>query len=130
MTNTNGLMSDLINPSTTTNSAIIIKNYTGTPDDVGGIYQADAIKMAAQGYSPAMQSWIPSNWKTSQFLLALLLCLIIVGTIILVYMLIIKPSHGTLCVTYKKDAASEYRKVPEVRQDKQSTDKDSTPHFI
>lgn len=56
--------------------------------------------MAAAGYYPTSQIWTPGAYGCGSFLLALLLCVILVGILIFIYMLIVKPD-GTLTVTYE-----------------------------
>jgi len=68
-------------------------------------YQADAARLAAQGYFPISQSWAPGSYGCGAFLLALLLCVVLIGILVFIYMLIVKPA-GTLSVTY------EFRAVP------------------
>jgi hypothetical protein len=63
-------------------------------------YQADSAKMAAQGYFPTSQIWTPGEYGCATFLLALLLCLVLIGILVFIYMLIVKPD-GTLTVTYE-----------------------------
>jgi hypothetical protein len=63
-------------------------------------YQADAARLASQGYFPVSQSWAPGSYGCGAFLLALLLCVVLIGILVFVYMLIVKPD-GTLSVTYE-----------------------------
>lgn len=63
-------------------------------------YQADAARLAAQGYFPISQSWAPGAYGCGAFLLALLLCVVLIGILVFIYMLIVKPA-GTLSVTYE-----------------------------
>lgn len=77
----------------------IVKTYKGTQQQATAEFQADAAKMAAQGYVPANQTWAPGSYGCGSFVIALLLCVVIIGILIFVYMLIVKPA-GTLTVTY------------------------------
>jgi hypothetical protein len=85
---------------------IIIKTYRGDQQQATIAFQTDAAKMAAKGYFPTAQSWAPGTYGCGAFLLALLLCIILVGILVFIYMLIVKPS-GILSVTY------ELRQAPE-----------------
>ena len=85
---------------------MIIKTYRGSQERATALFQADAPKMAAQGYFPTSQSWAPGSYGCGSFLLALLLCFLIVGIFIFIYMLIVKPD-GVLSVTYELRATSE-----------------------
>ena len=78
----------------------IVKTYTGKHEVATRIFQADAEKMAVEDYYPVSQDWAPGSYGCGGFLLALLLCLIVIGIIVFIYMLIVKPD-GTLSVTYE-----------------------------
>jgi hypothetical protein len=78
---------------------IIVKTYIGSQAQATMSFQADAMRMAAQGYFPVFQSWVPGRWRPRAFIAAVLLCLLIVGVPALIYMLIVTP-EGTLTVTY------------------------------
>jgi hypothetical protein len=80
--------------------AVFIKTYTGRQGQAMALYQADSIKMAAQGYFPVSQSWVPGAYSGGDFLGALLLCLLLIGILVFIYMLVVKPP-GTLSVTYE-----------------------------
>lgn len=79
---------------------LIIKTYTGSQEKAFADFQADALKMANEGYYPSTQTWVPGSYGCGSFLGALLLCFLIVGFLIFIYMLIVKPD-GTLSVTYE-----------------------------
>jgi hypothetical protein len=78
---------------------IIVKTYTGSQAEATMSFQADAARMAAQGYFPVFQSWAPGRWRPRAFIAAVLLCFLIVGIPALIYMLIVTPD-GALTVTY------------------------------
>jgi hypothetical protein len=63
-------------------------------------FRADAARMASQGYTPASQVWAPGSWGCGAFILATLLCFVLIGFIVFIYMLIVKPA-GSLTVTYE-----------------------------
>ena len=88
----------------------IVKTYRGSQSGATSDYQRDAEKMARQGYSPTSQVWAPGSYGCGSFILALLLCFIIIGFLIFVYMLIVKPA-GTLTVTYTLAPRAEPEKV-------------------
>jgi hypothetical protein len=80
---------------------IIIKNYKGQNQaDAMASYQADATQMASMGYFPTSQSWAPGAYGCGSFIGALILCFILIGILVFIYMLIVKP-EGTLSVTYE-----------------------------
>jgi hypothetical protein len=84
---------------------VIVRRYIGSQDGAMETYQDDSAKMAAQGYFPTSQVWTPGEYGCGTFLLALLLCVVLIGILIFIYMLIVKPS-GTLTVTYELRAIS------------------------
>ena len=79
---------------------VIVRRYRGNQAGATRKYQEDAFKMAAAGYFPTSQVWAPGEYGCGSFLLALLLCVILIGILIFIYMLIVKPD-GTLTVTYE-----------------------------
>lgn len=100
-----------VRPESTPNSApqvpsrfsnkqpVVIRNYTGTQAQATAWFQKDAVGMAAQGYFPSSQTWIPGEYGCGSFLMALLLCVVLIGIIVFIYMLFVKPP-GTLTVNY------------------------------
>jgi hypothetical protein len=83
----------------------IVKTYRGKQQEATAEFQADARKMAAMGYVPANQTWAAGSYGCGAFIFALLLCFVLVGFLIFIYMLIVKPA-GTLTVTYVLSAAA------------------------
>jgi hypothetical protein len=63
-------------------------------------FQHDAASLAAAGYVPVSQSWAQGTYGCGSFLIALLLCILIIGFLIFIGMLFVKPD-GTLTVTYQ-----------------------------
>lgn len=79
---------------------VIVRRYIGSQSGAMETYQADSADMAAQGYFPTSQVWTPGEYGCGAFLLALLLCVVLIGILVFIYMLIVKPD-GTLTVTYE-----------------------------
>lgn len=79
---------------------IIVKTYKGSQQKATQLFQEDALEMAEKGYFPTSQSYTPGSYGCGAFLLALLLCVLIIGIIAFIYMLIVKPD-GVLSVTYE-----------------------------
>ena len=90
----------------------IVKTYQGRQEAAQRAYLKDAAKMAKKGYFPADDRWEDGKWGAGQFILALLLCLILIGIIIFIYMLLVKPP-GKLTVTYKHRSAQEIASLAE-----------------
>jgi hypothetical protein len=55
--------------------------------------------MAASGYFPVSQSWAPGQWGCGAFVIALLLAFLIIGIVIFIYLLVVKPD-GTRSASY------------------------------
>jgi hypothetical protein len=79
---------------------IVVKIYSGTQEEAMLAFQDDATKAAVDGYFPISQTWAPGTYGCGSFLVALLLCIVLIGIIVFIYMLIVKPP-GTLSVTYE-----------------------------
>ncbi len=99
------------NSQDTNQKQIIVKTYTGNQTQATQLFQTDLELMAAQGYFPISQSWAPGSYGCGSFLVALALCFILVGFIVFIYMLIVKPD-GTLSVSY------EFRDMQELIEEK------------
>ena len=91
-------------------SGIVIRKYQGSEERALRLYQDDAIEMAAKGLFPISQSWAPGQWGAGPFIIALLLCFLIIGIIVFIYLLVVKPP-GTLTVTYERRSASAEEKT-------------------
>jgi len=79
---------------------VLIKTYRGNQAAASRAFEKDAAKLAAQGYYPTSQTWAPGSHSALAFLGALLLCFLLIGIVIFLYMLLVKPA-GTLTVTYQ-----------------------------
>ena len=77
----------------------VVRIYRGTQEFASEQFRKDSALLAASGYYPTAQSWAPGEYGCGAFVLALLLCVILIGFLIFLYMLIVKPD-GTLTVTY------------------------------
>ena len=88
----------------------IVKTYKGRQQEATEAYQADASKMAQQGYSPTSQVWTAGSYGCGSFIVALLLCVVVIGILVFIYMLIVKPT-GMLTVTYTLAPRADPEKV-------------------
>ena len=86
---------------------VLIRTYRGhSQADAAVKFRGDAEKLASVGYRPTSQSWAQGSYGCGSFLVALLLAVVLVGILIFIYMLFVKP-EGTLTVTYQlQDAAT------------------------
>ncbi len=83
----------------------VVRTYKGTQAQAAKDFQSEAAHLAPQGYVPTSQVWAPGSYGCGSFVLAALLCFVLVGVIVFIYMLIVKPP-GVLTVTYQRvDAA-------------------------
>ena len=78
----------------------VVKTYRGRQQAAQKAYLKDAKKMAKKGYFPASDRWEEGRWGAGNFIVALILCFLLIGLIVFVYMLLVKPP-GTLSVTYE-----------------------------
>jgi hypothetical protein len=78
---------------------VIVKTYKGNEARATTLFREDASRMADQGYFPTSQTWAPGAYGCGSFLIALVLCFLLVGILIFIYMLFVKPD-GALTVTY------------------------------
>ncbi|MDI9864409.1 zinc ribbon domain-containing protein [Flectobacillus sp. DC10W] len=93
---------------------IVVKSYNGNEDIANSNFRKDAILMAQEGYFPTTQSYTVGQWGCASFVIATILCFVIIGFLVFLYMLIVKP-EGVLTVTY------EYKGIEEAQNTKQST---------
>lgn len=78
----------------------VTKFYKGNLEKATQLFQEDAKEMALKNYKPTSQHYVQGSWGCGSFLIALLLCFLIIGVLIFFYMIIVKP-EGTLSVTYE-----------------------------
>ncbi len=79
---------------------IVTKTYKGTQDEATKAFKKDTAIMARKGYRPTTQNWSQGTWGCGTFLFAAVACLAIIGILIFIYLLIVKPA-GILTVTYE-----------------------------
>lgn len=79
---------------------IAVREYKGKLAEATLLFQQDAVRMAAADYYPISQVYQPGSWGCGAFLVALLLFVVLVGILVFIYMLIVKPP-GSLVVTYQ-----------------------------
>ena len=78
------------------------RTYTGKLEaDADKAFTIEARGLAARGYVPTTQDWAPGQWGRGAWIVAALLCLVLVGFAVLAYMLLVKP-EGTLTVAYER----------------------------
>lgn len=85
---------------------VIVKTYVGNETEAMESFRRDASLMSQNDYYPTSQSYAAGSYGCGSFIGALLLCFLIVGIFIFIYMIIVKPA-GTLSVTYEYRAKTE-----------------------
>jgi Uncharacterised protein family UPF0547 len=83
----------------------IVRIYKGNQERATAAFQSDAAALSSQGYVPSSQVWVPGTYGCGSFVLAALLCIILIGFIVFIYMLLVKPP-GTLTVAYEHRISS------------------------
>lgn len=81
----------------------LVRTYRGRPRVAQEIYAKDAQQLARNGWVPVSERYEPGSWGCLAFLVALVLAVVLIGILILLYLLIVKP-EGTLFVTYARQA--------------------------
>jgi hypothetical protein len=90
----------------------IVRTYRGAQQaDTASAFRKDAAELAKYGYAPTTQSWAQGQWGCGAFLVALLLCVVLLGFLVFIYLLIVKP-EGTLTVTYAKGVSPTHEMPP------------------
>jgi hypothetical protein len=79
---------------------VLVRTYRGSQAQTARSFGKDAADLANEGYFPTSQTWAPGSYGCGAFLVALLLCIFLIGILIFIYMLLVKPP-GTLSATYQ-----------------------------
>jgi Uncharacterised protein family UPF0547 len=89
----------------------IIEEYRGNEAQARKLYLKDAEKKAKKGYYPSSENYTPGKYGIGSFIIALLLCFVLIGIIIFIYMLLVKPA-GILTVTYELKELAQEKQCP------------------
>jgi hypothetical protein len=74
--------------------------YRGSLEAATLAFQRDQGPMKQGQWYPTSQTYQPGSWSAGAFILALVLCLLLVGFLVFIYLVVVKPP-GTLVVTYE-----------------------------
>lgn len=85
---------------------LLVRKYSGSEKIVSELFQKDSLELAKIGYRPVSQNWIPGSYGFGSFIMATLLCFIIIGFLVFIYMMIVKPD-GSLTVTFERESKKE-----------------------
>ena len=77
--------------------------FKGKPEATAQLMRDETARLEPYGYVPVSQQYVQGHWGSGAFLAALVLCLVLIGLLIFVYMLLVEP-EGTLTVTYERRA--------------------------
>ncbi|PVZ71541.1 hypothetical protein [Pelagibaculum spongiae] len=89
---------------------MLVKTYQGTEASAIIAFENDSKELKRKGYSVISQNYQQGQWGAIAFVVALLLCFILIGIVALIYMMVVKPA-GTLTVRYEmidKDELNEF----------------------
>jgi hypothetical protein len=91
----------------------LVRVYRGKQQqDAVRRFEMDAARLSDLGYDPVGQSWASGQWGAGAFLLAVVLFFLLIGILIFLYLLIVKP-EGTLTVTYRlRDTTPAFGPAP------------------
>jgi hypothetical protein len=78
----------------------ITRTYPGNPYEANAVFQQDAATLASQGYFPTSQIYTEGQYGCGAFVVAALLFIVLIGFLVLIYLLMVKPP-GSLLVTYE-----------------------------
>lgn len=79
------------------------RKYRGSPGATHRKFRWDAKRLARKGWKPVSQRYEEGSWGLLAFLIALLLCIVLIGILVFIYMIIVKPKgKGALYVTYER----------------------------
>ena len=82
----------------------MVRTYQGPHNHAVALFKAEARELEKDHYSAGTPTWVADQYDCGAFLVALLLCIFLIGILIFIYMLIVKPDNGTLTVSYQKVA--------------------------
>lgn len=90
-----------LQPEPTGPQRVTVRTYkAGSLAEAARLFERDAALMAQYGWVPTSQSWAQGSWGCGAWLFALVLCLLLIGLLVFLYLLIVKP-EGTLTVAYE-----------------------------
>jgi len=81
----------------------LVRTYHGKQSDAVTAFSKETAKLKSEGFYPTQQLWEDGRWSGWAFLVALLLCFVVIGFPIILYMIIVKPD-GVLTVTYERES--------------------------
>ena len=95
---------------------ILMMTYKGSAAGALASFQSESREMAEKGYYPISQCWLPGEYSYGLVVVAMLLCLISIGFVLVLWMLLAKP-RGTLVVNYQLSPdAVDPREAPPIEQ--------------
>lgn len=80
----------------------VVRVYKGSIETASADAAEHAPLMAQAGYREVSRVYTPGSWGCGAFLVALVLAFLLIGILIFIYLIVVKPA-GSLVVTYTKD---------------------------
>lgn len=88
-------------PLPTEPGSVITRSFRGSLEQASAEATAYLSRIRSEGWVESNRTYTPGQWGCGAFLIALLLAVILIGILIFIYLLVVKPD-GTLVVTYTK----------------------------
>lgn len=79
-----------------------IVEYKGDLYSATELFNRERLNVEKEGWHPIHQEYIEGRWGCAAFIFAAILCFVLIGILIFIYMLIVKPK-GRLVVTYEHE---------------------------
>lgn len=95
---------------------VIVRKYKGNEARVDKDFKYEVAIYAERGYEPTSKDWVPGAYGCGSFLVALVLCFVLVGILIFIYMMIVKPA-GTLTVTFEPVKSEDLKSCPQCAEE-------------
>ncbi|MGZ8804865.1 MAG: hypothetical protein ACXWZG_06145 [Microbacterium sp.] len=81
---------------------VMVRTYHGgNQAESAELYAEDAVKLAADGWVVASQTWVEGDWSAQAYWTATVLVIFVIGILLLLLFGIYKPKR-TLMVTYER----------------------------
>ena len=91
----------------------LVRTYRGSNNHAMTQFRAEAQELAKDGYSAGTPIWVADQYSCLSFLIALILCIFLIGVLIFLYLLVVKPDNGTLTVQYQRATAFRSLGLPQ-----------------
>ena len=90
---------------------VITRVHRGSAGNTSAAAAAESAYLAPHGYVVTSHGYDQGQWGCGAFLVALALCVLLIGLLVFLYLIIVKPD-GTLTVTYQRVATAPQSQSP------------------